>query len=182
MLYTHVVYVFQHMRGKIFLMSQLLQLSTSLSYFKTLTQSCQIPDDGKVNINTEILVVSFWTTTWEISLKTIILRILENCIPVVCKNSAESFYRVSWNKHNILALLKWYLINLTIFLRHHAFLSRTGLSFLHSWKAFHSLATTDCISSTGPDSNNCSTNSTEELHISLLNLASSWCHSMNLTL
>ena len=63
MLYTYVVYVFQHMRGKIFLVSQLLQLSTSLSYFKTLTQSCQIPDDGKVNINTEILVVSFWTTT-----------------------------------------------------------------------------------------------------------------------
>ena len=48
---THVVYVFQHMRGKIFLMSQLLQLSTPLSSFKTLTQSCQIPDDGKVNIN-----------------------------------------------------------------------------------------------------------------------------------
>ena len=119
MSYTHVVYVFQHMRGKIFLMSQLLQLSTSLFYFKTLTQSCQIPDDGKVNINIDILVVSFWTTTWETSLKIIILRILDKCI--VCKNSADSFYRVSWNKHNILALLKWYLINLTIFLRHHTF-------------------------------------------------------------
>ena len=64
---SHVVHtcciVLQHMRGKIFLMTQLLQLSTSLSYFKTLTQSCQIPDDGKVNINTDILVVSFWTKT-----------------------------------------------------------------------------------------------------------------------
>lgn len=119
MSYTHVVSVLQLLRGKIFLMTQLLQLSTSLSYFKTLTQSCQIPDDGKANINTDILVVSFWTKTWEISLKIIILRILDNCI--VCKNSAESFYRVSWNKHNILALLKWYLINLTIFLRHHTF-------------------------------------------------------------